>query len=208
MKTFVTIELTPKSERKVRPIAVKPIVTIEHPQISERKVKISGSKLPVLPKKFDVLDVKDSSCQFRINIDVLNEAFGVGRSMYAKASYPDKKGGFIPGTKAGDKFFIWMPKLYGNSSEWKNIISKDGSEIYEVAEGDRHEDWINEDTQHLIDNMRIIFAQARYKGMYKFVGVFRSSKIEHCNHTYERIATRVKLIGNPVTRIELLDDCR
>ena len=56
------------------------------------------SKLKVLPKRIDILDVNDNSCQFRINIDVLNEAFGVGRAMYAKASYPDKKGGYFPET--------------------------------------------------------------------------------------------------------------
>ena len=49
------------------------------------------SKLKVLPKRLDVLDVNDKACRFRINIDVLNEAFGVGRSMYPKAYYPDKK---------------------------------------------------------------------------------------------------------------------
>ena len=46
------------------------------------------SSLKVLPKRIDILDANDTSCQFRINIDVLNEAFGVGRAMYAKASYP------------------------------------------------------------------------------------------------------------------------
>ena len=49
------------------------------------------SKLKVLPKRLDVLDVNDKACQFRINIDVLNEAFGVGRAMYPKACYPDSK---------------------------------------------------------------------------------------------------------------------
>ena len=32
------------------------------------------AKLEVLPKRFDVLDANDDNCQFRINIDVLNEA--------------------------------------------------------------------------------------------------------------------------------------
>ena len=37
--------------------------------------------LKVLPKKFNYLDANDDDCIFRINIDVLNEAFGVGRAM-------------------------------------------------------------------------------------------------------------------------------
>lgn len=49
------------------------------------------AKLEVLPKRLEILDVNSSDCKFRINIDVLNEAFGIGRSMYAKAVYPEKK---------------------------------------------------------------------------------------------------------------------
>ncbi len=166
------------------------------------------AKLEILPKRFDILDSNDNDCQFRINIDVLNEAFGIGRSMFAKACYPDTKGGFFPGTKPGDKFFIWMPKLYGNSSDWKNVISEDGNEIYEVAENNRHEDWINEKTIDSVENMRIVFVKPNLKSPYRFVGVFRTTKITYCNHTYERIATKIRLIGNPVTQIELLDDYR
>ena len=103
------------------------------------------AKLEVLPKRVDVLEVNSPESVFRINIDILNEAFGVGRCMYAKAVYPDKKNSDIPGTNPGDRYIIWMPKLYGNTSEWKNVVSEDGTEIYEVAEGSRTEDWIDED---------------------------------------------------------------
>ena len=164
------------------------------------------AKLEVLPKRLDVLDANDDSCKFRINIDVLNEAFGVGRAMYAKASYPDKKGVFFTGDKPDDKLFIWMPKLYGNSSEWKNVISEDGNEIYEIAESSRYKDWISEDDD--LNALRIVFAKPDPKSPYKFAGIFKSGKMEFCKHTYERVATRAKLIGNPVTKIELLDDNR
>ena len=60
--------------------------------------------LAILPKRVDVLDVNDSSSQFRINIDVLNEAFGVGRAMFAKACYPDAADSFIAGNNPGDLF--------------------------------------------------------------------------------------------------------
>lgn len=166
------------------------------------------AKLEILPKRLDILDSNDNACQFRINIDVLNEAFGIGRSMFAKACYPDTKGGFFLGTKPGDKFFIWMPKLYGNSSDWKNVISEDGNEIYEVAENNRHEDWISEKTQDMVNNLRIVFVKPDSKSPYKFVGVFRLANKTQCNHTYERIATMIRVIGNPVTKIELLDDRR
>ena len=103
------------------------------------------AKLEVLPKRYEFLDANDDACQFRINIDVLNEAFGVGRGMYARACYPDKKDTYFKGENPSDKYFIWMPKLYGNSSEWKNIISEDGSELHE-------EEIIDDDDLEIIQN--------------------------------------------------------
>lgn len=164
------------------------------------------AKLKVLPKRFDYMDVNGSDCQFRINIDVLNEAFGVGRAMYARACYPDKKGEHFTSNNPGEKLFIWMPKLYGNSSEWKNVISEDGCKIYEIAEGSRNEDWITEDDN--LDALRIVFVKPNPKSPYRFAGIYKSGKMDYCNHTYERIATKIKLVGNPVTKIELLDDNR
>lgn len=164
-------------------------------------------KQEILPKRLDVLDVSNDTCRFRINIDVLNEAFGIGRSMYAKAVYPDKKDSFILGNKSDDKFIIWMPKLYGNSSEWRNVLSSDGLEIHEVAEPSRHEDWLDE--EHRNNNiLRLVFVKSDPKSEYRFVGVFKGGNMEHLDHTFVRIASKVKLVGNPVTRVELLDDIR
>lgn len=165
------------------------------------------TKLAVLPKRVDILDAKNPLCQFRINIDVLNEAFGVGRSMYAKACYPDKKGETFHGTIPGDHYIIWMPKLYSNTSEWKNSLYDGGVEIHEDAEPTRHEDWIEID-KHDLSVLRIVFVKPDHKSPYRFAGVYRSGKMDHLHHTYERIATRVRLIGDPVTQIELLDDIR
>lgn len=162
------------------------------------------AKLEVLPKRYEFLDANDNACQFRINIDVLNEAFGVGRGMYARACYPDKKDTYFEGENPSDKYFIWMPKLYGNSSEWKNIISEDGSEIYEVAEPTRNEDWYDADNNNS-EAMRIVFAKPDNKSPYKFVGVYKEGKMDYCNHTYVRVATKIKLIGNPVSKIELIE---
>ena len=164
-------------------------------------------KQEVLPKRLDILDVNDKNCQFRINIDVLNEAFGIGRSMYAKACYPDTKDGSFSGTKPGDRFIIWMPKLYSNSSEWKNSLWNDGKEIHEDAEDTRNEDWIPI-AKHDLSALRLVFVKPGPREPYRFVGVYRSGKMNYLHHTYDRIATRVKLIGNPVNRIELLNDIR
>ncbi|MCR5812859.1 MAG: hypothetical protein K6G34_16050 [Lachnospiraceae bacterium] len=165
------------------------------------------AKLPILAKRWDVLDANDESCRFRINIDVLNEAFGVGRSMYPKACYPDKKDVTFSGNKPGDRFIIWMPKLYSNSSEWKNSLYMGGVEIHEDAESTRHEDWMDFN-KHDLTVLRLVFVKPDPKSPYKFVGVYRSGKMRYLHHTYERISTKVRLIGNPVYRIELLNDNR
>lgn len=162
------------------------------------------SKLEIHPKRFELLDANDPDCCFRINIDVLNEAFGVGRSMYAKATFPDKKNTFISGTKPQERFKIWMPKLYGNSSGWKNSISEDCTEIFEIAEDTSMEDWILNHEDYA-GNLRIVFVKESPKEPYRFVGVFTDHKMNHLNHCYKRVATRIRLIGNPVHQIELLD---
>ena len=93
---------------------------------------------------------------------------GVGRAMYAKASYPDKKGGYYPGNKPGDHYIIWMPKLYSNSSEWKNSIHNNGKEIHEDAELTRREDWIPEGILD-VSLLRIVFVKSDSKSPYKFM---------------------------------------
>lgn len=160
----------------------------------------------VLPKRFDILDANDERCKFRINIDVLNEAFGANRSIYMHACYPQGKG-VITGSQPGDKFLVWMPKLYGNSSEWKNSVVDNGNTILEIAESSRHSDWM-EVGKHPLEAIRLVFVKPSPSSWYQFAGAFVNDKMEHLNHSYKRIATRVKLIGNPVNEVELLDDKR
>lgn len=165
------------------------------------------AKLEVLPKRFDVLDANDPHCRFRINIDVLNECFGANRSIYMRACYPQSVDENIPGTNPGDKFVAWMPKLYGNSSEWKNSIVDNGDTILEVAEPTRHSDWIDVN-KHDLSIIRLVFVKPSPKDWYRFAGVFVNGKMDYLKHSYKRIATKVRLIGDPVYKIELLDDRR
>lgn len=165
------------------------------------------AKLTVLPKKFDLLDANDPDCIFRINIDVINECFGANRSLYMNACYPQWQKETIAGTKDGDRYVAWMPKLYHNSSEWKNRISPDGKTITEVAEETRKIDW-KDYGKHPDGCLRLVFVKPSPKEWYRFVGVFKDGEMNHLNHTYKRIATKVRLIGNPVAQIELLDDER
>lgn len=165
------------------------------------------ARLEVLPKSIDVLDANNPDCKFRINIDVLNECFGANRSIYMHACYPQSKNETIPGTKYGDHFFVWMPKLYGNSSEWKNIVTDNGDTILEIAEPTRHQDWMDIG-KHDLEGIRLVFVKPSPKEWYRFAGVFVCGQMDHLKHSYKRIATQVRLIGDPVYKIELLDDRR
>lgn len=154
-----------------------------------------------------VLDSDDDRCCFRTNVDVLNDCFGTKKSHYFMASYPQKKGETFNGANTDDKFFVWMPKFFGNSSLWDNGITSDGNLIYEIAEKERTSDWVDEG-KYDISAVRLVFAKTDSKSPYQFVGAFATFNVEHCNHLYIKVASKVRLLGNPVSEIELLDDYR
>ena len=154
-----------------------------------------------------VLDSNDKGCCFRTNVDVLNNCFGTNKTNYFMACYPQKKGELFNGINTDDKFFVWMPKLYGNSSLWNNGISSDGNLLYEIAEKERTSDWV-EEGKHEVDGLRIVFVKPDRKSPYRFVGVFATANIDYCHHLYIKVASRIRLVGSPVESIELLDDYR
>lgn len=165
------------------------------------------SKLEIHPKMVSILDALSRKCQFNNNVDVLNECFGANRNIYMHACYPQKRDEFIWEINTNDKIIVWMPKLYGNSSKWKNSISDDGTVIYEIDEEDRTTDWMDVG-KHDLSVIRLVFVKPKAREPYVFVGAFVNGIMNHLNHTYLRIATKVRLIGDPVDKVELLDDSR
>lgn len=165
------------------------------------------AKLDIHPKCFETLNVNDRKCRFKNNIDILNECFGANIGMYMRACYPQSRYEFIWEANTGEKLFVWMPKLYSNNSSWKNTISDDGAIIHERADGDRTQDWMEID-KHELNALRIVFIKPSPSSPYQFAGVFANKSMKHLNHTYQRVTTRIRLIGNPVRKVELLDDQR
>lgn len=168
------------------------------------------AKLEIKPKRIEILDANDPQCRFRINIDVLNECFGLNKSMYMKASYPPSGpigGKYISGTNANDKFFIWMPKLYGNSSEWNNRISADGTTIHESADPTKAEEYLptSNEADAAACMKRLVFVKDSVTAPYRFVGVFEMSDYKYKRHEFKRVATRVRVIGDPVAHIEIIE---
>lgn len=167
------------------------------------------SKLEIKPKRFTILDANDPDCRFQRNIDVLNECLGLNRGLYRRASYPHNAPtgkGWIPGTKENEKFFVWMPKLHKNSSEWVNSISDDDSLIIETAGQQKGVDYFYDDAEAAANMQRLVFVQDKPKTWYRFVGVFAVDKYELKKHVFKRIATKVRLIGNPVSQIEIIEE--
>lgn len=159
-------------------------------------------KLQILPKRINMLDALGNDNEFRINIDVLNECFGANTSMYMKACYPNND--FLEVKDNSKLAFVWMPKFYNNSSLWKNSISLDENEIYEIAEIERKEDW-KTFSPNFLNKYRIVFIKESKDSWYRFVGVYEDCDMSNLKHTYKRVSTKIKLIGNPVYQIELLD---
>ena len=158
-------------------------------------------------KSVDILDATSNTYKFRTNIDILNECFGANRSLYMQACFPQGKNTFLWEKNTNDKVIVWMPKLYGNSSHWKNSISEDRTIIYEVAENGLTTDWMDTG-KHDLSAIRLVFVKESRKGPYVFAGVFINGEMNYLSHTYIRIATKVRLIGDPVTKVEILDDLR
>ena len=178
------------------------IQSFKVPSSKTSKSKTSDRKMEIIPKSIDVLDVDGDKTDFDYIIDILNACFGAGVAGWQNATWPF--GRDIAVADSQISAFVWMPKFYRNRSLWKNSISENGEYIYEVADYDRNEDWVDVDDGSHVKKYRIVFIKETPETPYRFVGVFEDCKIEHLNHSYKRICSRIRLIGNPVYKIELL----
>ncbi len=125
----------------------------------------------VYQKQYDVLDANDKNCVFRINIDVLNKCFGANRTNYQRAVFPQRKDEYYWEINTNEKFKVWMPKLFGNSSQWQNTVSEDGNTIFEIAEPERTVDWMDI-RKHNLDSIRLVFLKPDPNEPYYFAGAF------------------------------------
>lgn len=136
---------------------------------------------------------------YHTHIDILNECFGTNLAGHMQACYPMR--GFIPGTEC----YIWFPMLFGNKSGWNNIVTNNGNTILEVG-GPGCEEW-KDNGKHPLEGYRLVFAKPAHDADYRFIGAFKNDRdnFEYMKHSYPRVATRIKLSGNPVDKIEFLD---
>ena len=138
--------------------------------------------------------------------EALNAALGTQYTGWMRGTWPQKYSSM--------PFRIWLPKLAATkngklvsaANKCVNTISDDWNEIV-------YDDLKNTQTEFEIDpypGCTLVFAKEPKNGPYIFRGAFRPDEEKSwANHfVSKRVATRVKLIGQPASEIELLDDNR
>lgn len=163
--------------------------------------KKDNSDGKIKERKYYELDANDSP-QFRVKIDILNEAFGYSISGWVRAVYPLKNDTYICGSKPDEKYIIWAFNEGKNDSDYCNTFSTDKNEIYEDSE---HEDYyLDSENIAATGEPRIVFSRKK-GGYFVFNGIYMPYEIDNKHHVFKRIATKIKLVGNPVDHVEIIN---
>lgn len=146
----------------------------------------------------------NKNMHFHTHLDILAECFGVFLKVHRKGTWR------LP---ENEDWMVWFPhEIKEDSSkkdiEWFNTISADNATIYERTKMSGKE-YLRE-FPYMRDCIRLVFMEIPAVGAYVFKGAFvgNPTEMKEGNHTFTRIATRVRLIGNPVYDIELIDEDR
>lgn len=157
-----------------------------------------------MAKKYEVLDASQHIV-FRTIVEAINDVLGTNYTGWQRAAWPSNNG--------NGNFRMWFPKLaetkngqlVSASFDCVNTISSDWNEF------------IFDDLKNTQADMTkkywgydLIFAKEPDGGDYIFRGVYiRNGEKSKPNHDVDkRVATRVRLIGEPVYDIELLDEIK
>ena len=160
----------------------------------------------IADKKYEIIKV-DDKIHFHGHDFVLNECFGAGIKKYGHQKALWRPDGI-------ETWEVWFPKILRDKNEhpkatdsgWVNSISIDGITISERLVDMQKEDyWPIEGFAE--DLIRLVFAYDCESEDYIFRGAFvgNNEATEGRNHIFTRIATEVRLLGNPVYGIELID---
>lgn len=159
--------------------------------------KITGSK-----ERLEVLDAS-LNIEFGSIYEAINACVGTDYTGWMKACYPSVSG--------NDNFRMWFPKLakvkngdpVPTANDCVNTISDDWNQL--VFEDLKLTS--DEEPDYIYKGYDLIFAKEP-DGGYVFRGVFVYDEANSDSNRYvaKRIATKVRMIGNPATDIELLDN--
>lgn len=151
----------------------------------------------VVSGKIDLLDAKDRLQFFRIN-EVLNACFGTDYAAWMKGVWP-----------LNETYWCWFPKLVRTLKDepatngCTNVISGDWNTLIY----DEHKDTVADTSNDPHDDKSIVFAREPDNGPILFRGiyVYDREKSSYKHYVHRRIATRIRIIGNPAYDVELLD---
>ncbi len=151
-----------------------------------------------------VLDASDH-IEYTTIFAALNATVGTDYTGWMKATWPS--------VYTSLPFRIWFPKLaetrHGEliaaAFDCVNTISEDWNE---VIYDDLKNGYVEGDEEY--DGCTLIFAKEPKGGPYIFRGAFVEDfeKSSPNHYVHKRIGTRVKLIGRPADKVEILDDFR
>lgn len=154
-------------------------------------------------KRLEILDAS-LHIEFKSIYEGINACVGTSYTGWMKACYPASSGTF--------KFRMWFPKLAKTKNGEKvsaafdcvNTISADWNQIVfeDLKVSPDHE----EDPENIYKGYDLIFAKDP-DGGYLFRGVYVFDEANSKGNIFvsKRIATKVRMIGNPAEDIELLD---
>ena len=174
--------------------------------ISDSESKMDSSAAVEVKSKREITIDAAEDIHYTKIFEAINATVGTDYTGWMQASWP-----------SGNKklpFRLWFPKLaetkrgelVSAAFDCVNTISEDWNELI----FDDLKDTPPEAERDTVSPPVLIFAKEPKGGPYIFRGVFLKNKKKstHRHHVYDRIGTRVRLIGQPTERVEILDDFR
>ena len=159
-------------------------------------IKRKDSRNDIAYGKIDELGAEDKIQFYRVN-DVLNTCFGTNYGAWMKATW-----------QINENCRCWFPKLVKTLKDEPaaygcvNVISEDWNTL---ISDDQKTD--AEDFREIHRELRVIFAREPDNGPILFRGVYvqDEDQSEYKHYVFKRIATKIRIIGNPAYDIEMLD---
>ncbi len=156
-----------------------------------------------MAKKYDVLDA-NQNISFHSIYEAINDCMGTEYTGWMKACWPNVNG--------NGKFRMWFPKLarikngqnVAESFDCINTISEDWNELVFDDLKERHSDMTDKYVGYDLIFAKDVDGEYVFRGLY----VWDETKSAPNHDVSKRIASKVKLIGDPVTDIEPLDEIK
>lgn len=156
-------------------------------------------------KKYEIIDA-NQELRFHTHTEIIRDCFGVELSTHRMGHWK---------LKDNEEWIVTFPREEKDSKGnvkvatggWINTLSPDGSVITEVLIDESKDDYLDKHI-YMQDCLRLVFLHDAILNDYVFRGVFRCDMHEttNKNHVFKRVAARVRLIGDPVYKIEMIDE--